>query len=401
MDYLFLPAWPLQINEAMRVAVALVCAVLVGEVLARYVRLPRISGYSLAGLVLGPSVLGWFVPGDLGAFRIVIDLALALLLFELGVRVDLRWFRANPWILVSSVSEAALTFGGAFAVLKLMGMGSGFSATVAAIAVGTSPAVVMRLTAELRADGQVTQRLFVHTALNVLYSVVLSKLIVGGMHGAFRNDWGAALSHPLYLLSGSLLMGVVIATAFRGLRRVFDLTDEQGVAILFGLLLLASALLQMFMLPTVLAPLIAGVVVKHWDRRPLLWPRHFGTAGGVLVITLFVLTGMTLTVDSIVTGGVLALLLIAARVVSKCAGVALFGGLGGISLRQSLMLGISLLPMSGVAFLLAEDIRSLYPDFGAQVAAVLLCMIAVLEIIGPIGGQWALKASKETNQGRR
>ena len=70
-------------------------------------------------------------------------------------------------------------------------------------------------------------------------------------------------------------------------------------------------------------------------------------------------------------------------------------------MRQSLMLGISLLPMSGVAFLLAEDIRSLYPDFGAQVAAVLLCMIAVLEIIGPIGGQWALKASKETNQGRR
>lgn len=401
MDYLSLPTWPLQINEPMRIAVALLVAGIVGELLARFARLPRVTGYSLTGLLLGPSVLGWFDAKDLGSFRILIDLALALLLFELGIRVDVRWFRNNPWVLVSSIAEAGLTFGGTFGVLCLMGTSQGFAATVAAIAVGTSPAVMMRVAAELKAEGQVTQRLFVHTALNVIYSVILSKLIVGGMHGAFRNDWQAAVLHPLYLICGSLLMGVVIAAIFRLLRRVFDLSDEQGMAILFGLLLLALALLQMLALPSILAPLLAGVMVKYWDRRPHVWPRHFGTAGGVLVILLFVLTGITLTGKAIVAGGMAALALIAVRVLGKCAGVALFGSLGGINLRQSIGLGIGLLPMSGIAFLLTEDIRGLYPEFGAHTGAVVLSMVAVLEIVGPIGVQWALTANNEARKGTR
>ncbi len=399
MEHFFPQAWPPPLSETMRIAVALLSAGLAGEALARFVRLPRITGYSLVGLLLGPSVLGWFTIEDLDSSRILINLALALLLFELGIRVDLRWFRNNPWILASSIAEAGLTFAGTFAILRLMGTTPGFAATVAAIAIGTSPAVIMRVAAELRADGQVTQRLFVHTALNVLYSVVLSKLIVGGMHGAFRNDWSAAVLHPIYLISGSLLMGVAIAAAFRALRRLLDMTNEQGVAILFGLLLLALALLQSFALPTILAPLLAGVIIKHWDRRPHLWPRHFGTAGGVLVILLFVLTGVTLTGNAIATGGVAALALIIVRVLCKCTGVALFGAIGGISLRQSMALGIALLPMSGVAFLLTEDIRILYPEFGAHIGAVVLTMVAVLEVIGPIGVQWALKFSNETKKG--
>lgn len=398
MDHLFLPTWPPQLNEPMRLAVALLFASLAGEVIARFARLPRITGYSLGGLLLGPSVLGWFGPQDIGSLRILIDLALALLLFELGIRVDLRWFRNNPWILASSIGEAALTFAGTFAVLRLTGTTSGFAATVAAICIGTSPAVVMRVAAELRADGQVTQRLFVHTALNVLYSVVLSKLIVGGMHGAFRNDWFSAVLHPTYLISGSLLMGFAIAAAFRALRRVFDLTDEQGIATLFGLLLLALALLQMFALPTILAPLLAGVMIKRWDHRPHLWPRHFGTAGGVLVILLFVLSGAALTVQSIIAGGLAALALIAVRVLGKCAGVALFGPLGGISPRQSLALGVALLPMSGLAFLLVEDIRVLYPEFASQIGAVVLSMVAALELLGPIGVQWSLTFSNEAKE---
>lgn len=396
MDHLFLPAWPLQLNETVHLAVALLIAGLAGEGMIRFARLPRITGYSLAGLLLGPFVFGWFDIQDMASFRIVIDLALALLLFELGVRVDLRWFRANPWILAASVAEAALTFAGVFAALRLTGSTTGFSATVAAIAIGTSPAVVMRVAAELRSDGQVTQRLFVHTALNVLYSVVLSKLIVGGMHGAFRNEWVVAVLHPLFLLAGSLLVGAGVAAFFRVLRRKFDLSDEQGVAILFGLLLLAVGLLQMFQLPTVLAPLLAGVIVKNVDRRPHLWPRHFGTAGGVLVILLFVLTGITLTGKAIVAGGLVALALIVVRIACKCLGVALFGPASGLSMRQSLALGLALMPMSGVAFLLVEDIRSLYPEFGSQVGAVVLCMVAVLQLAGPIGVQWALNFSNET-----
>ena len=401
MDFSFLPMWPPQSNDAMQVAVALMLAGLAGEGMARFVRLPRVSGYALTGLILGPPVLGWFGQPELSLFRIFIDLALALLLFELGVRVDLRWFRANPWILLASIAEAGLTFVGTYAALKLMGSSSDVSLIVAAIVIATSPAVVMRLASELRAEGQVTQRILVHTALNVMYSIVLLKLIIGSMHGSLRNDWSAAVLHPLYLLSGSILMGAAIAMSFGLLRRGFRLSDEQGVAILFGLLLLATSLLQVFALPTLMAPLLAGIIVKKWDRRPHLWPRHLGTAGGVLVIFLFVLTGATLTNQAIVNGGLAALVLIAVRVVCKGLGVALFGPVSGLSWRQSLSLGLALLPISAVAYLLVEEVRSSYPALGDEVGAIVLSMIAVLGIIGPIAVQWALRLNHETKEGER
>jgi Kef-type K+ transport system membrane component KefB len=110
MDNLFLPAWSLHHNEVMSIAVALLVAGLVGEGLARFTRLPRVTGYALGGLLLGPALSGWFGAHDIATFRIVIDLALALLLFELGNRVDLKWFRTNPWIIPASLAEAGLTF---------------------------------------------------------------------------------------------------------------------------------------------------------------------------------------------------------------------------------------------------------------------------------------------------
>lgn len=359
VESLIWPAWPLQGNELMRLAFALLLAAVCGEGVARLAGLPRVTGYSLAGLLMGPALLGWFGPADLDNVRIAIDLALALLLFELGVRLDVRWFRANPWVLVSSLAEATLAFVLSFAVMRALGHPNGLAATVAAIAVGTSPSVVMRVAAESRAEGQVTQRLFVLCALNVAYSIVLSKLIVGGMHGVFRGDWLSAVLHPVYLLAGSLLVGAVLALAFRLLRRAFDLTDEQGVVVLFGLLLLTLSLLSMLKLPSMLAPLIAGAIIKYGDPRPHLWPRHFGTAGGVLVIALFMLTGMTLTPASVAAGGVAAVALLAARLVGKLGGVMLIGAPSGLSVRQSTALGMALLPMSGVAFLLTEDIRAI------------------------------------------
>ena len=310
-----------------------------------------------------------------------------------------RWVRrTNPWIIPASMAEAGLTYLGAYLVLRLFDASPELAATVAAIAISTSPAVVMRVATELRSEGQVTQRLFVLTALNVLYSVVLSKLIVGYMHGAFRHDWSAALFHPSYLLLGSLLAAILIALAFRLLRRCFDLSDEQAVVILFGLFLLSMSLLQALLLPTMLAPLLAGVMVKKSDRRPLHWPRHFGTAGGVLVILLFVLTGANLTVDAVLTGGLAALAVIAVRLVGKSVGVGLFGPVSGLSVRQSLALGVALMPMSALAFLLVDDIRLLYPAFGAQVGGIIFSMVAIMQLLGPIGVQWALRLCNEFNE---
>ncbi len=391
------PAWPVSVDPLAMGALALVLAAVCGELVFRFLRLPRITGYSLAGLVAGPSLLGWIgADVGVGGMRLLIDLSLALLLFELGVRVNLRWFRHNPMILASSVAEAALAFVAVFLVVTLLGYQLEIALVVATVSMTTSPAVVMRVAGELRARGQVTDRLLVMTALNVVYAVIVANLVLGYIHRSYGGDWLAALLHPLYQLGGSALVALLLAKVFHVLRRHFDPQQEQASLLLFALLMLTMALLQTLKLPALLAPLLAGILVKHADPRPHLWPRHFGSVGGVLVILLFVMTGAALTWQHLFAGGFVALALIAVRSGGKLLGVLAFGRWSGITLRQSLALGLALSPLSGVAFVLTADIGRLYPALNAELGGIVLSMIAILELLGPVIVQQSLAWAGES-----
>ena len=113
----YLPLWPLSVSPALWLALSLVVAVLVGEALVRYAKLPRIVGYIGIGLLLGPGGMGLIPQLPDTEWRLVVDLALGILLFELGSKVNLRWLRANPWLAGTSLLEAGTSF---FAVFLLL-----------------------------------------------------------------------------------------------------------------------------------------------------------------------------------------------------------------------------------------------------------------------------------------
>ena len=77
----------------------------------------------------------------------------------------------------------------------------------------TSPAMVIQLKTELRAEGQVTQRLLTLTALNSMYAVVVEKLAAGVLHQEIYGNAFATIVQPLYLLIGSLVLAFLLARA--------------------------------------------------------------------------------------------------------------------------------------------------------------------------------------------
>jgi hypothetical protein len=87
---------------------------------------------------------------------------------------------------------------------------------------------------------------------------------------------------------------------------------------------------------------------------------------------------------------------VSARAAAKVAGVLVFASMGGLRVRQALALGAALLPMSSLALLLQHDVARLYPEFGQQLAAVLLASLMVMELAGPLAVQWGLRFAGET-----
>ena len=143
-----LTAWPLM----------LLAAWLAGEWVFRQWHLPRVSAYGLVGLAFGGIGMSQNVAVH-PAPGFIASLALALTLFELGYRVNPRWFRHNPWVLVSGLVQALLTFGAVFWISGLFDMPLNRRLVLASLCVATSPAAIMRVTHELRSAGQVTERL--------------------------------------------------------------------------------------------------------------------------------------------------------------------------------------------------------------------------------------------------
>ena len=206
--YFHIDRWPPRPDLLFWIALILLAGALLGDLVQRTLRLPRITGYCAAGLLV--AIFGKGL-GDgllLGTDRLIVDLALALLLFELGSRVSLRWLRNNPHLLMTSVLESLLGFWAIFATLSWFGFEPRAALAGSALLGVSAAAVIGRVATELKTAGQVTERMLVLSALNTLYAVLLLKLVGGWLHLDQQGDWiqGVGLALTSWPISATSLV---------------------------------------------------------------------------------------------------------------------------------------------------------------------------------------------------
>ena len=391
----FLPDWPLTVGPLLWVALAVVGAALAGEWVRHHLGLPRITAYPIVGMLVAALAGDPLIAEHSEWLHRGLDVALAILLFELGSRVDLRWLRNNRWLLVTSLCESLAAFGAVFLVSRHLGLAAEPAVLLAAIGMATSPAVIMRVVAESNAQGQVSTRLLILTALNTIYAVVTVHLALGVLHQRYSDDWVLAITHPLYLLGGGLLVGMLLAEAVSRLDRWLRLRDEYASAVLLGLVLMTIGLIEALRLPVTLCMLFAGIVLRNATPRAWVFPRHFGSVGGVLVVMLFLVVGAQIKIEYLLTGGFLALVLIGARSLAKLCGILLLARPAGISWRQGLLLGLALSPAAGPVMVAAAEIGRIYPQLQGTMVPVAISAAAIMELAGPVIVALCLKWSGE------
>jgi Kef-type K+ transport system membrane component KefB len=378
-------AWPLM----------LLAAWLAGEWLARHSTLPRVCAYAAIGLAFGGAGLSQSAAPP-AALALLADVALALTLFELGYRVNPRWFRHNPWVLLAGLAEALLTFAAVLWVAGLFGMPTAHRLVLAALCVVSSPAAVMRVSHELRSAGQVTERLLHLCAMNCLLAVLLFRLVVGFWELETSGSLGRAALDCVYVIVLSLLAGAAFGFVAPLLNRLAS--DSQTTTVTFAfLVLLLTGLAQTAHLSALLAALAFGVVAR--ERRIMLShaQRNFGVLGDVLAVLLFVFIGSLLSWRGLLFGLVpgLALLLVrsAAHVVVNV-GVA---RVSGTTFRKGALTGLALMPMSAFAVLLLEEGRRHGFDLARETMPALIGMLVLLDLIGPWVTQRALLLAGEAH----
>jgi Kef-type K+ transport system membrane component KefB len=394
-DTSFLPSFPLVAANAILVGAILLCGLAVGQIFARMLRMPRITGFVAAGLVLGPGVLGLLDQTTLGDLSIFVDISLGLILFELGRRLDFSWFTHDRWLLATSVAENLLCFLFVYGTLRVFDIAPVYSATAAAIAMATSPAALIMIVHDLRAKGPLTERLLALTALNNVFAFLLIALLSGFVRMEYRADWLRAVSHPLYLIAGSAGLGYVAFIAARTLARWLGKREDSQFVMLLGLIVATVGCALSFKLSVLLALLAFGVFAKNLDRDHDLMAVEFGPGGQFFLVMLFVITGAGLRPSELLVAGGVAAAFVLARLAGKLAGLGLFAPLSGIAQKKALLLGIGMMPMSAIAVVMVQGASALNPEFGAKLSSIVLSAAVILELVGPLATQWALRRAGE------
>jgi Kef-type K+ transport system membrane component KefB len=351
----------------------------------------------LAGVLVGTSGLSLVNEPLLQDARVFMDVALGLIVFDLGRRVDLRWMLRERWLLSAGVAESVLAFLCIFFAMRLMGIERVWSAVAAAIGVATSAPVVMIVVDDLRGEGQLTDRILLQTWINT----ALASIAVAVLTSAVHVEHGAALVevalHPLYLVLGSALLAVTTSVGLLRLAKWTGKREDLQFILMVGVIVLTVGLARMLKLPVLLVLLALGALARNLDRERWLRNVELGSAARIFVVVLFVGTGASLHLRELPHAALLALVYIAARLIGKGLGTLIPSWLGGVPPAKGLLVTVALQPLSATAVVLALDTAALYPKDAASLTAVVLTAVAFLELAGPLAVQFALKRANETH----
>lgn len=396
----YLPAWPPELNGFVLFGALILAGVAGGHLAHRTSFLPRITGFIAAGFVLGPSVLGLLTVEMLDMSRLFVDLALGLILFQLGRLLNLPLALRAPGLLGASLLESALSFVLVFVVLTALGIAAMPAALAAAIGISSSPAVVLMVVKELDARGPLTDRSLMLVAFNNVLSFLAYTLLLPFLHYSQAAAWDTVLLQPVYKLGVSLLLAWGLARLLLAIARLVGRNEGLQFALLVGVIVGGVGLSKVLDASMLLTVLAMGGFARHLDRRRALMRVDFGHGGQLFFVILFVVAGANLHVHDLLTAGWAALGFVLARFAGKALGAMMLVRTG-LSPRKAGLAGLTLMPMAGMAIGLTQSTAAMYPHFATTLTAIVLGAIAILETVGPIATEFALKRSGEVRADAR
>lgn len=396
----FLPHFPLHFNPIVLFGFTLLIGLIGGEI-ARITRvLPRISGYIAVGFLVGPNGFNIATPSALADASFFVDIALGLILFDLGRHLDLSWLRHDRGLLPMAITESFLTFSLVFLVLHFFKFPWLEAALAATIATATSPAVVMMVAHDISSEGPITRRTMMLTSLNNLFALILFTILLPISH--IKSSTPQIITeHITYRLLGSLIIGLILFIISITLSRLTGKNKESQFILFVGTVALGIGLALSLNISTMLTLFTFGVAARNLDRKHTLTEVDFGWLARIFFVLLFVVTGVYLKFQGLWQATLIVLIFLGVKILAKMMGVMIFSRTSHLTIQQSLALGITLAPMAELAIGMSNRLVNFNPNFSSYLLTIITAVVGVLYILGPIAVQIAFIKTDEASTASR
>jgi len=390
-------------NELASLGLILLFALLVGH-LVKFARVPEVTGYLVAGMIVGPSALGWVTHENLEALHIFSEVGLGLILFSIGAVFELGRVRAIGRRLVTlTLAESGLAAALVFIGMLIIGQPWPVALLLGAIAVETGAASTLMVIRENNSAGPFTEALTGVIGLNNIFALVAFSLAAATLDvnalaatgGVSVGEIGRALFPLFWQLVGSAALGFLVGLL---LASWASQVVESGeiLILLIGCVLLTVGVSTLLDLSPLVASLAVGATMANLSGKSR---RLFGALSRTdppLYVIFFVLAGADLDLSLLPSLGLLGLVYVLCRATGKLAGARLAAKRTRFPEPVQRLLGMSIFAQAGLAVGLVLVTRQRFPDIAPTVTTVVLGAVIVFEIAGPLSARFALDRSGES-----
>lgn len=386
---------------------ALLLAGFVGGKVAARLRLPTISGYVVAGLVLGPSVLNIVPDHVVESLAPVPHVALGLIAITIGSEFRLAKLRqTGPNILTITTVQLLATFASVATALLLFGAPLPMALLLGAIASATAPAATVAIASELHARGPIVSKLFGVVALDDAFCVTLFGFVMAtaaAMIGATETGPLGMVLLPmreiLISVAVGLALGYVVHRLVLNRRR-----NNEIIVIVLGFVLMSSGITVSIGVSPLIANMMMGFALVNLSAKNSRVMRILEPLTPPIYAAFFALAGTELDIGTLAASGVLGLVYLGARALGKYGGTFLGAAMAGESRTTRNLLGLALLPQAGVAIglilVLQDTPLFMHLPYMRQMVNIVLASILVNEVIGPPLTKIALERSGSVRRRR-
>jgi Kef-type K+ transport system membrane component KefB len=373
-------------------------------------RLPKLTGFLLAGALFGPELSGILTPRMLEDLGLVKKVSVGLIALLAGCELNIKNLRPKlrpigASALCSFLIPMVMLFGllGPSS-LYLPGLSEmelsprlAIALTCAVVLAASSPAVVVALLSEMKAAGPIsdlTLSVVVLADLLVTVFFTFSLIVVNSSFPASTETtslWGLAF-HIFGSLGIGAILGVIFSVYIQRVKAwiglfifaVFFVVAEAGSVVHLDPLLVG---LSAGLFLENLSPVSGHEVIKKTE--PATMPSF---------AIFFAVVGAELKLNSLLDVLPLASAAMLVRALGMWCGAKLGGKLGKVEAPISRGLFFGLIPQAGVAIAFAGIIRTSFGDWGAKISTFLFGVIILNQLIGPVLFRFTLIRAKEAGQ---
>jgi len=405
-------------TELLNISVALVAGLLLTRVMSRF-HLPDVTAYLIAGVLLGPCLLGRLgIPGlgfasfeDVAALQPISDVALGFIAFAIGSEFRMSKLKETGGAavvigIVQAVTATLLVDLSLLAMHAVLGDKLPVSAaiTLGAIAAATAPAATLMVVRQYKAKGPVTDILLPVVALDDAVGLMIFAVSFGAAQAMTSSSAGLAeiLVAPLLEIVLSLVLGALLGCSLTALEGCFH-SNRNRVGMIAGFIVMAAALSMVTFqvgpvevgFSSLLVCMMLGTVFCNLCPASEDLMDRADKWSAPLLTLFFVLSGaeldFTVFADAAVVG--VGVVYLAARSIGKYAGARFSCQITHREPAVRDYLGITLLPQAGVALGMSAQVGQTMGATGMMIRSVVLFGVLIYELVGPTLTKLALTAA--------